>query len=114
MKRGQIKRRPYRIIHEPGRQEWKEPVAGFCECGCGRHSNHLQRHHVVLEQVVRRAGGDPWDQRNSMLLHEVCHRRQHDAFERIPRGRIPESAFEFAGEILGLAAERYFDRHYPA
>ena len=73
----------------------------------------LERHHVVLESLVRRHGGRPWDFANSMLVTPQCHRHHHDKFRRIPFDAVPQAAIEFATELLGPeVAALYFARHY--
>lgn len=99
---------------EPGRGAWKSPVVGEC-AACGRRGL-LLRHHVVLEQHVRAAGGDPWDLRNALALGYYacrCHRDHHHAVRRIPLSCVPPEAIAFAVELLGVAAaDSYLARYY--
>jgi hypothetical protein len=100
---------------EPGYREWHEPVIGPCAV-CGVRGT-LVRHHVVREQDVRKAEGDPWELRNSILIGAGyscrCHRRHHDHFRRISLSLVPAEAIAFARELLGAgAAEDYLARHY--
>ena len=102
-----------RMLLEPGRTVWKEQQRGFCQCGCNRFSMHLERHHVVYEQHVRREGGDPWTLANSMLLHPDCHARHHSGFRRVPVEYVPVEALRFALGLLGEArSAAYFQRYY--
>lgn len=74
---------------------------------------HLHRHHVVLEQIVRREGGNPWALANSMLLHPDCHAGHHSGFRKIHVDRVPAPALAFALRLLGAGgAEVYFSRRY--
>jgi len=105
-------------LNEPGRAEWKTPPPnGPCEA-CGRRGPRL-RHHVVREQDVRREGGDPWDQRNAMLVGRwcPCHERHHwpSGNGKLPLARVPEEAVAFAVRLLGEdRARTYLARHYAA
>jgi 5-methylcytosine-specific restriction endonuclease McrA len=70
-------------------------------------------HHVVTQQHVRRADGDVWDPRNAMRLCTPCHDAHHNRTRPIPLSAVPESAFEFADELLGRdGADAYWDRFY--
>jgi hypothetical protein len=101
------------VRDEPGRAEWQTPIGGLCACGCEQWAPRLERHHVLLESLVRREGGNPWSFANSMLVHEHCHRNHHDKFRRFSFDAVPVVAVEFAVDLLGdeLAA-MYFARHY--
>lgn len=105
--------RPADRTGEPGYREWHTPSFGRCGV-CGK-PGLLIRHHVVLEQHVRAAGGDPWDLRNALRLgaHCPCHRAHHGSSRRIPAARIPPAAIEFALALFGAElADAYFDRYY--
>lgn len=99
---------------EPGRREWKTPLVGRC-ANCGARGL-LLRHHVIAEQHVRRAGGDPWDLANAMALGYyacACHRDHHSAVRRLPLSRLPDNALAFAVDLLGEAgAADYLRRYY--
>jgi hypothetical protein len=99
---------------DPARVAWKSPVWGPC-AACGRYGL-LLRHHVVLEQHVRREGGNPWDLRNALALGYYacsCHRDHHHAVRRIPIARVPAPAVTFASELLGEPrATDYLRRYY--
>lgn len=98
---------------EPGREEWKTTRRGRCAI-CGR-SQLILRHHVVYEQHVRAAGGDPWDLRNAMDVGAFCrcHANHHSAVERIPMRLVPDAAADFAMDLFGFArAAVYFARYY--
>ena len=101
---------------EPGYRAWHAPVYGRCAV-CGAGPMRLERHHVIAEQHVRAAHGDPWDLRDSWLLgaHCRCHSRHTTAAQRLPASGIPAPAIEFAIELLGAEpADLYFDRYYAA
>ena len=121
MKRSALRRSPLRRHRRPSlppvdlaaRAAWKDPQTGFCECGCNRFSMHLHRHHVVLQQIVRREAGNEWALANSMLLHPDCHRRHHDCIRKIPVERVPVDALAFALDLLGEGgAAHYFHSRY--
>ena len=113
MKRSPLHRKPRRpSLNEPGRVEWKTERAGWCAV-CERFQLRLAHHHVIYEQHVRREHGDPWDPANGMYVCDICHRHHHDAFARIPAGKIPAEANAFAVGLLGFdAAALYFARYY--
>ena len=92
VKRSPLHRKPKRpSLNEPGRVEWKTERAGWCAV-CERFQLRLAHHHVIYEQHVRLERGDPWDPANGMYVCDICHRHHHDAFARIPRGKIPAEA----------------------
>lgn len=106
------RRRPERPL-EPGYKAWHTPVFGRCEA-CGK-PGLLLRHHVVLEQHVRAAGGDPYDLRNAMALGYyscACHRHHHHAVRRLSIRAVPDEAVAFCSELLGPAAGAYLSRYY--
>lgn len=113
-----MRRSPLRLVpppdrsNEPGRREWKASSWGDCAV-CGQ-PGRLERHHVVLEQHVRKAGGDPWDLRNAMALGMWCrcHREHHQAAQRISLRRVPDDAIDFAAELFGAGAGAYLSRFY--
>lgn len=81
-----------------------------------------QAHHVVYEQVVQgktvwiveRRDLSPWDPRNAarVCLHDH-YVGQHGARKRIPLAALPDSALEFAQELLGgPRAVEYLQRTY--
>lgn len=116
MKRTPLVAKPHVNGSGPGRSEWKAPVYGYC-AACGKHGL-LLRHHVILEQHVRTAGGDPWDLRNSMTLGYyacACHRDHHHAVRRLPLAKVPDVAIAFAVELLGEErAADYLARFYAS
>lgn len=72
-----------------------------------------QAHHVVYQQRVRSAGGDPGDLRNLILVGDDEHERHHNRSRPFPLTRLPDSAFEFAAELLGRgSAYNYLRRRY--
>lgn len=104
---------------------------GKCACGCGR-KHGLQRHHIVYQQEIRKvvsaehfaanfAGPAPVgremallaDRRNIVMLGFDCHGAHHNASRRLDLSRLPDSAFEFARELLGGdRAYEYLRRRY--
>lgn len=101
--------------NDPQRQLWKTSHAGFCQCGCGRFAMHLERHHVLDLQVLKREHREDvaWDARNAMLLHPQCHGRHTSAMRRIPLSSVPEAALAFAVDVLGEdRACLFFSRYY--
>lgn len=102
---------------EPGAREFKATKSGYCPL-CGQRGT-LLRHHVVLEQHVRVAKGDPWALANSIWIGvyctERCHRRHHSHFRKIPLGLVPVEAVRFAVELYGEdRADAYLSRFYAA
>ena len=85
---------------------------GKCEA-CGRRRFRFA-HHVVLEQIVIRHGGNRWAGRNRILICDPCHRAHHGGGDgRIPLAKIRLEAIAFAVGLLGqAAAEDYFRRRY--
>jgi hypothetical protein len=118
LKRTPMKRKaPPRIPSEKlARAAWKASHNGPCGV-CGRRQP-LLRHHVIYEQHVRKAGGDPWNLRNALDVGLLCdcHRKHHASGPGrvpIPLGKIPTAAVEFAADLFGKARARlYFDRYY--
>lgn len=110
---GPLKRRHLRVVDDPAREIWKTPVGGICSCGCYEWVPRLERHHVLLAQIVRREHGDEWSIANSMLVAEDCHLAHHLAVRKIPLDQVPIAAVEFAVDLLGEArAIDYFRRRY--
>jgi hypothetical protein len=121
MKRSPLKRytalrsRPKRVSPIEGSFLWKEPHAGYCQCGCTRFALRLERHHVVYAQHVKAEHGNEWDMANSMLISNWCHSHHHSGFRRIPLESIPEPALAFGVDLMGEdKAALYFARYYGA
>lgn len=114
--RSQLRSRPKRVDRtDPARIEWKIVHAGPCDCGCHRFSMHLDHHHVVSQQEIKREGREDmlWDPRNGMYLHPLCHERHTRAMRRIPLERVSGAALAFAVDLLGVErAALYVARHY--
>lgn len=88
----------------------------------------MQLHHAVYRQELRRiarertAAGPPdvaWelilvtDRRNLVPLGPKCHAAHHGRSRPLPMHRLPDSVFEFAGEVLGAErAYEYLRRRY--
>lgn len=113
LRRSRLRSRPRRVdYNHPGRKAWQEPQSGFCPV-CRRPCWRLHRHHVLLEQIVRREGADVWALRNSMLICPDCHAAHHAASKKIPLKLVPEAAIAFAVDVLGEhRAARYFKDRY--
>jgi hypothetical protein len=75
------------------------PRRPSCICGCGQRSVH--DHHAVYEQHVERAGGDVKDGRNLVPVAFACHGAHHGRSRPFELGMLPDSVYEFAGELLG-------------
>jgi hypothetical protein len=82
-----------------------------CVCGCGQRSAAL--HHVVYRQHLRQHGGDDKDPRNLVPVAFACHGGHHSGAARLRLRVLPDSAFEFARELLGAAlAYEVLGRYY--
>lgn len=77
---------------------------------CPRRSAH--RHHVIYAQHVEREGGDLKDGRNLVWVCFSCHGAHHGRSKPFELQRLPDSCFEFAGELMGPAAFDYLRRRY--
>lgn len=116
---------------EPGELEWKRDRTGVC-AQCKRRGK-IRLHHVVRERDIRQlasseqiAAGIVYDLRNAMGLGAPyamggnpacrCHANHHSrgiADRRLPLSLVPESARQFAIELMGIeAAWAYLERHY--
>jgi hypothetical protein len=95
------------------RASWRHftPWGRCAACG---HRRRRQAHHVILEQMVQRAGGNRWAVQNRILICDACHQAHHGGGDgRIPFERVPQTAVEFASHLLGAgAAIAYFQRRY--
>ena len=126
MKRSELRRKPSALARsplrtkrkprpvEPGREAWVFPHAGCCAC-CGVNVPHLERHHLIAKQAVRREGRPDlvWDLRNSVLLSPHCHSLHTNAVRRLPVALVSEAARAFAAELFGEAkSDAYFARTY--
>jgi len=85
------------------RAEWRAlpPLRDRRCVACGSRNLRRERHHVIREQVVRRAGGSVFDARNRVLLCWRCHAEHTNRAQKIALACLPDSAFEFARELLG-------------
>lgn len=81
-----------------------------CVCGCGQRAAHL--HHVCYRQHLVQHGGDPKDARNLVPVAFDCHGAHHSGAKRLLVSMLPDSVFEFAGELMGEAAAGYLARYY--
>lgn len=72
-------------------------------------------HHVVYEQVLRRAGlrGNAlYDPRNAVRLCLLCHQRHHQRIAVVRTGWLPTAAIIYAFELLNLRAADYLRQYY--
>lgn len=116
---GLARRSPPRAKPKPKREEreirlsrifW-EVVTGKGRKRCVRCGSawHIQAHHVVSQQAIRKRcrelGIDPveplWDPRNGMCLCEHCHMNHEVAADRIPAKYLMPQHWTFA-RWLGL------------
>lgn len=116
---------------EPGEREWKRDRSGVC-AACGRRGK-IKLHHVVRERDVRLLAspeqiraGIVYDLRNAIGLGAPyamggspecqCHANHHArgiSDRRLSISLVPESARQFAIELMGIeAAWAYLERHY--
>lgn len=103
----------YRNGSAAATRAWYAALEEACgQCGAG---GKLHMHHVVYEQHVRRAKGDPYDVRNGLTLCTRCHFRHHHAIDaKISVDILRPANLEFAHELLGDATSLYFTRYYAA
>lgn len=109
MRRSPLKRytalrsRPKKPTRTEAEYAWKDHGPGYCQCGCDRYALRRERHHIIERSwlVKNGYGRYEFDQRNSMLLHPLCHARHTSAFRRIPIEAVPEAALAFCVELLG-------------
>lgn len=93
-------------------------MKGRCICGCGKRGRH--GHHVVtqakIREVVRERDRSVLaarrlekpppvhklvaDRRNIVPMDFDCHLAHHNASKRLPLWVLPDSAFEFAVELM--------------
>lgn len=94
----------------PPRWAWNEDEM-ICVV-CGRGGAH--RHHIIYSQhVVAVSPALAWDTRNRLGLCGFHHRSHHGRSATIPLALLPDSAYEFAAELLGAgAAYEYLARRY--
>ncbi len=99
MKRtGGLKRSPKRKGRRP--ETFRDPQIRCRVPGCPRQ--HRDPHHVVLEQHVRREGGDIWDPLNALSVCRDHHDRHHGAESwKIPTSCLRTENIIFAVELLG-------------
>lgn len=78
----------------------------ICICGCGQPASHM--HHAVTKATINRATSDAatfharsQDPRNLVPVHHQCHWAHHNHQPRFHVGRLPDSVFAFAAEVLG-------------
>ncbi len=86
--------------------------AGARECmACGSRGYGLQRHHVVYCMDIEARGIEAavtHDTRNLVWLCPPCHQRQTNGARPISVGALPDTALQFASEVLGNDAAREY------
>lgn len=117
--RAGLRRRPKRQVMTveqwDARLLWKTPTAGFCQCGCGRFSLYLERHHVVSQMKLKQIGRHDqlWNLANGMLLTPTHHEWHTNHARKIKIEYVPEVALAFALDVLGEGgAAAYVSAHY--
>lgn len=101
-------------------------VKPLCACGCGQRS--ANKHHAVYRQKLREVAARrerdkraratlvrelEADERNLVWLAFGCHQAHHGQHWRLPLGKLPDSVFAFAAEVLGAGeAFEYLRRRY--
>lgn len=117
-------------LHKPHRKEsrrttvpserdlarWRTAIQPRCEstlCDAMPRAHDRKQHHVIYAQHVRNLGGDTCDPRNSFTVCELCHSAHHSKMDPLLLTDLPDSAFEFANELLGAGpAYGYLRRRY--
>jgi 5-methylcytosine-specific restriction endonuclease McrA len=106
-------RRRSGVQNRQGERRWYAGRHKRCAlCGGPGGELGIVLHHVVYRQHVRVERGDEWDPRNAMPLCNSCHMSHHRRGRVIPLSKLPDLAYEFAGELLGRAAYDYLARRY--
>lgn len=70
-------------------------------------------HHVIYRQWLEKNGFKhlAWDTRNCLRLCENCHANHH-GLHHIPLTALRDANYEFAFEVMGLAAVDYLRQKY--
>lgn len=99
-----------------GERRWYAVAKTYCEStACPGPVGQLALHHIVYAQHVVAEHGDKHDPRNAMTLCGSCHAKHHRRSRVIPLAMLPDSAFEFAAELLGpRKAFNYLGRRYAS
>jgi hypothetical protein len=69
---------------------------------------------VLTRQLIKREGGDVWDERNLIPLCLGCHAAHHSRMGTLPLSALPDGVFAFAQELLGGPAAFEMLRRYYA
>ena len=104
-------------------------MKAHCICGCNQRV--VAKHHCTYEQELRRVVGAHRsmrlglprpdrerltrlvaDPRNLVPVAFDCHQAHHSGACRYELGMLPDSVFEFTGEVLGARAHGYLARRY--
>lgn len=81
------------------------------DCTSGKRER-LAEHHVVYKQEVRRRKGDVSDPRDALRLCNSCHPAHHHRSRPVPLAALRDENYEFAFELMGVAAFDYLRRRY--
>lgn len=90
-----------------------------CICGCGK--SPVIWHHVIYQQELRRVAGRDdalaerlrGDERGMVPMAQSCHERHHSRSAPLPLSALPDAAYVFAVEVLGVGrAFNYLRRLY--
>lgn len=69
-------------------------------------------HHVIYEQHVVRAGGDPGDPDNALGVCFDDHGTHHKQIKKLPISCLHDRNLNFAYRLFGLSASDYLRRRY--
>ena len=102
--------------HRRLKSAWKYAGRARVRCPCGAPVR--EAHHVVYRQEIERlvgksAGRVIYDLRNRLFVCHECHERHHNRSRPLSLNVLPDSAFDFAVELLGRErAYEYLRRRY--
>jgi hypothetical protein len=100
---------------KPGKRRFVGQRATACQNpACPQTGNgKLEQHHVVYEQHVTNAGGNPGDPRDGITLCTPCHTRHHRRVAPLELSALSDDHYAFAVELFGApAAYEYLRRYY--
>jgi hypothetical protein len=96
------------------------------ECFCGCRERAVHAHHILYRAEITRIHKTRLregkatrplnvllaDDRNLAPAAFVCHGNHHAASQRYQLAALPDSAFEFAAEMMGVRAHDWLRRRY--
>lgn len=105
------RRKPAAVIQADIWREGLGPCA-VCKALRVRLNDHVDGHHVIPAQTLRRHGLHDYlvDKRNRLPVCRSHHESHHSRVIPITRVMLPAAVFEFAAEV-GLGW--WLDKHYP-